>query len=101
MQNNDQEIKSIKDSIRNTTKIDSKNFANLNVEIEGDVLFMKEENKRKPIIPMDLRYDFVASTQLDPLVGHLQRLQLKSKIKIFVYVKDLKRIILELIKLCM
>lgn len=50
---------------------------------------------------MESRYEFVVNTHLDPLVGHLQRLQLEAKMKEFAYVKDLKRIVLEVIQLCM
>lgn len=44
-QNPDKEIKAIKNCIRTRSKIETKNFSNLDLELEGDILFMKEENK--------------------------------------------------------
>ena len=110
MQQEDDEIKGIIKSIKNGTMIKSDNFGNLNLELvrgkDGDILFMKDVGEKekeilKPIIPMKSRYQYVVNTHLDPLVGHLQRFQLEEKVKKFAYVKHLKKVILEVIQLCM
>lgn len=58
------------------------------------------EDKCKPIIPNECRLAYVANTHIDPLIGHLHKYNLMQRISNFAHIKELDKIVTEVIQNC-